>query len=208
MRKVFMLVAVLAAIVIPTASQAQDSKWILGFRLGYAPAMGDAMQGQSMKDAMPSQIPIQLDALYKFTPEWAAGMYFSYGFGQLSSTEADACDAMGVDCSMSSVRVGVEGTYTFTTASPTFVPWIGAGFGYEAVSETVAVSGVSASQDTSGWEFLNLQLGGDWKVSPSFAIGPYVMYSIGQYSSIGGNSIPETATHEWLNVGVRGKFDL
>ena len=45
MRKVLMLGAVLAAIVIPTASHAQDSKWILGLRLGYAPSMGDAMQG-------------------------------------------------------------------------------------------------------------------------------------------------------------------
>ncbi len=208
MRKVLMLGAVLAAIVIPTAPHAQDSKWILGLRLGYAPAMGDAMQGQSMKDAMPSQVPIQLDALYKLTSEWALGAYLSYGFGQLSSAEADACDAMGVDCSMSSVRVGIEATYAFTTASPTFVPWLGFGTGYEAVSETVAVSGVSASQDTSGWEFLNLQVGGDWKVSPSFAMGPYLQYSIGQYSSIGGNSIPNTATHEWFNVGIRGKFDL
>ncbi len=161
-----------------------------------------------MKDAMPSQIPLQFDAMYKFTPEWAAGVYLSYGFGQLSSNEADACDAAGVSCSMSSVRFGVQGTYTFTQASPTFVPWLGAGFGYEGVSEKVAMSGVSASQDTSGWEFLNLQVGGDWKLTPGFAMGPYVMYSIGQYSSIGGTSISNTATHEWLNIGLRGKFDL
>ncbi len=208
MRKLFMLGAVLAAIVFPSASLAQDTKWILGLRLGYGSAMGDAMQGQAMKDAMPSQIPVQLDALYKFTPEWAAGVYLSYGFGQLSSAEADACDAMGVDCSMSSVRVGLEGTYTFTQASPTFVPWVGAGIGYEAVSETVAVSGVTASQDSGGFEFLNLQVGGDWKVSPAFALGPYLMYSIGQYSTIGGNDIQNTATHEWFNIGIRGKFDL
>jgi outer membrane protein W len=208
MRKVLMLTAVLTAIATPTASHAQDSKWILGLRLGYAPSMGDAMQGQSMKDAMPSQIPIQLDALYRLTPEWALGAYLSYGFGQLSSAEANACDVAGVDCSMSAMRFGVEATYTFTQASPQFVPWLGFGTGVETVSEKVAVSGASMSQDTTGWEFLNLQIGGDYKASPTFAIGPYLQYSIGQYSSVEGSSIQNTATHEWFNIGIRGKFDL
>ena len=208
MRKLIVLGAVLAAIVVPAASQAQDaSKWILAFRLGYAPAMGDAMSGQQMKDAIPSQVPLQLDVLYKFTPEFAAGAYLSYGFGQLSSAESDACNAAGVDCSMSTLRLGVEGTYTFITANQ-FVPWLGLGFGYEGVTEKVALGGASASQNTDGWEFLNLQVGGDYKVNPKFAIGPYVMLQVGQYSSIEGNSISNKGTHEWLNVGVRGKFDL
>jgi outer membrane protein W len=191
----------------PAASQAQDSKWILGFRLGYAPAMGDATGDQQMKDAIPSQIPLQLDVLYKFTPEWAAGVYLSYGFGQLSSAEADACDALGVDCSMSTLRLGVQGTYTFVTANQ-FVPWLGLGFGYEGATEKAVLNGASASQSTDGWEFLNLQVGGDYKVNPKFAIGPYVMLQVGQYSSIEGNSISNKGTHEWLNVGIRGKFDL
>ncbi len=207
MRK--LLMAAIVALAIPTASHAQ---FTLGLRLGYAPAMGDYMKDAPMKDGVKSQIPIQLDAMYRITPEWAAGAYFSYGFAQLNSDYSASCDAAGVSCSATSMRLGVQGTYTFTTVSPTFVPWAGAGIGYEIASEKVDLGGISASQDTSGWEFLNLQVGGDYKVNPKFAVGPYIMYSIGQYSSIEGTSVKDvyggTAMHEWFNIGVRGKFDL
>ncbi len=204
MRKLLM-VAVLAALAIPTASHAQFQ---LGLRLGYAPAMGDAAKDAPLKDGIKSQIPIQIDAMYKITPEWAAGLYFSYGFGQVGSAEQDSCDAFGVDCSMTVMRFGAQGTYTFTKVSPSFVPWAGLGIGYEALTEKVALGGASVSQDITGWEFLNLQVGGDYKVSPAFAFGPYIMYSIGQFSSVEGNSITDKAMHEWFNIGIRGKFDL
>ncbi len=205
MRKLLMVGAVLAAVAVPTTSHAQ---FTLGLRVGYAPAMGDGAKDQPMKDVVKSQIPIQLDAMYRITPEWSAGLYYSYGFGQLNSDLSSACDAAGYSCSLSAMRFGAQGTYTFTTASPTFVPWAGLGIGYESMTQKVELGGQSVSQDVSGWEFLNLQVGGDFKVSPQFAVGPYVMYSIGQYSSVEGNSITDKAMHEWLNFGVRGKFDL
>jgi len=200
-----MLGAVLAAVVVPTASQAQ---FTLGARLGYGIPMGDAVKDAPLKDEVKSQIPIQLDALYRITPDIAAGLYFSYGFVQLNSDVSDACDAANVDCSASSMRLGVEATYTLTKVSPTFVPWFGAGIGFEWLSEKAEFGGVSATQDVTGFEFLNLQGGADYKVSPQLAVGPYVQFSIGQYSSVEGNDITDKAMHEWLSFGVRGKFDL
>ncbi len=205
MRKLLMIGAIAIGVVLPTASRAQ---FTLGARLGYAPAMGDFQKNDPLKDSVKSQIPIQVDGLYRFTPQFAAGLYFSYGIGQLSSDMNDACDAFNVDCSVSTMRFGVQGTYSLTNVSPTFVPWLGAGIGFEWLSLTTSAGGFSASSDTTGFEFLNLQAGGDYKVSESFAIGPYVLFSMGQYSSVEGTSIPEKGTHEWLHFGIRGKFDL
>ena len=66
---------------------------------------------------------------------------------------------------------------------------------------------IRRSAPGSGLE-LNLQVGGDFKVNPQFAVGPYAQLSIGQYSSQEGSSIPDKGMHEWIGFGVRGKFDL
>ncbi len=217
MKKLLVLGAALAAMAFPATSRAQFQ---LGLRLGYAPAMGDAAKDWSMSDAVKSQIPIQLDAGYKLTPELAVGAYFSYGFGASDSLVipgvGDVCGS-GVDCSSTLYRAGVQGLYTFTQVKSALVPWAGVGIGYEWASLTAEGGGMKAEFSTSGMEYLNLQVGGDYKVSPKFAIGPYALFSLAKYSSatvkVNGNevasgSIDQQAMHEWLHVGVRGSFDL
>ncbi len=92
------------------------------------------------------------------------------------------------------------------------------GTGWEWASATAEGFGLKEEDSFSGWEFLNLQVGGDWKLSPQFALGPYVMYSLGQYSSgtIKFTGDPDVHVfdtadkemHSWFGFGVRGKFDL
>jgi Outer membrane protein beta-barrel domain len=203
MRK--LLMAALVALLVPTASFAQFQ---LGLRLGYSPAMGDEQKDLPLKDTVKSQIPIQVDAMYKVTKDVAVGGYFSYGFGQLNSDLKDGCDATGLDCSASNMRLGLQAAYTFNQVTAPLVPWAAVGFGYEWTTLKVALGGASGEATTSGFEFLNLQLGGDYKVNEQFAIGPYAQLSIGQYSSIEGNSITDKGMHQWLGFGLRGKFDL
>jgi hypothetical protein len=206
MRKLFMM-AVLAAVLVPTVSNAQFS---FGARLGYAPAGGNTYGDVAMEDyTVKSQIPLQLDAMYKFTPAFAAGVYFSYGIGQVDYA---GCDAPGVSCSGSDLRLGIQATYSFVRAGSQFVPWLGAGFGWEQANDTIEYGGNSIDFSYSGLEFLNLQVGGDFQVSEKFAIGPYAMITFGSYTSAEENGvsgdITNTATHEWYGFGVRGKFDL
>jgi hypothetical protein len=67
-----------------------------------------------------------------------------------------------------------------------------------------------------GWEFLDLQGGIDFATSPSNAIGPFAMLTVGtfdhfRYESPAGTqegSVFNTGTHEWLIVGIRGTSDL
>jgi hypothetical protein len=201
MRKLLMVGAVLAAVVFPTASHAQFQ---LGLRLGYGLGMGDYQKDFSMSDSAKSQIPLQLDAMYKVTPEIAVGAYVSYGFAQPGGLTKEVCDLPGADCSFSTLRLGAQAAYTFTKVSPTFVPWAGVGLGWESVSYDFG----GGSESATGFEFLNLQVGGDYKVAPKFAVGPYAQFSIGQYSNDAGASIEQKAMHEWLSFGLRGKFDL
>jgi hypothetical protein len=212
MRK--LLIVALAALAVPTASHAQFQ---VGGRLGYALSMGDAAKNEKMSDAVKSQVPIQIDAAYKFTKELALGAYFSYGFAQLASA---ACPS-GASCSASDIRVGIQGFFTFADLKAPLIPWIGLGTGWERGSYEAKAGGAKATLTYSGWEYLNLQVGGDLKVTETFSFGPYILFSVAQYSKakIDNNvdptlnfdgSIPsdQKATHEWFGFGVRGKFDL
>lgn len=63
---------------------------------------------------------------------------------------------------------------------------------------------------------MNFQVGGDYHVTPSFGVGPFVALSLGQYSSAStssgatstSNDIPNKAMHEWLTFGLRGVYDI
>jgi hypothetical protein len=207
MRKISLLVVALAALV-PAAAGAQVS---LGLRLGFAPSMGDAVKDGKMSDGVKSQIPIQVDALYKLDKNLALGGYFSYGLGQLGGEIADLCDASGADCSATSMRAGVQLQYALD-AKGAWVPWGGIGAGYEWGKLSMDPGSVSYR----GFEFLNLQVGGDYKVNERFSIGPYAQFSMGQYSNATmddgtdstSDSIDEKGIHEWFGVGLRGNFSL
>ncbi len=220
MRKLLTLGAVLAAVAIPTASHAQ---FTLGLRLGYGAAGGDAAKDFALSDAVKSQVPFQVDGAYRITPEIAVGGYFSYGVGQAGGLPLDTgtgtvnlCDQSGVDCSAGVMRLGLQAFYTFTMVPGKFVPWAGLGTGYEWA--TITAEDASGKMDLSynGWEYFNLQVGGDYKFSPLFALGPYLQYAMGQYGDgevkFGGQTlasgIDNKATHSWFNFGIRGKFDF
>lgn len=205
MRKLLM-VAVLA--LVPALSQAQVS---LGARLGFAPAGGKVGGDIDMSDyTVKSQIPLQLDLMFRVSPEISLGGYFSYGIGQVDYGGDGACDV--ADCSGSVLRLGLQAFYTFNTASPQYAPWLGAGFGWEQANDTIELLGEKFESSYSGIEYLNLQGGMDFKVNPQFSVGPYFMLSFAEYSEAeeGGTSfdITNKAMHQWFNFGVRGKFDL
>ncbi|HSP19177.1 MAG TPA: hypothetical protein VLQ79_06675, partial [Myxococcaceae bacterium] len=66
----------------------------------------------------------------------------------------------------------------------------------------------------SGWEYGNLQVGVDFAVGSLVKLGPWVSFSVTQYSKISASDttgsistdIPNKTLHEWLMVGVRLVF--
>ncbi len=204
MRKLLLLGS-LVTVLLPAASRAQAT---IGVRGGFAFAMGDAAKDAKLSDTVKWQIPIQLDAMYRLTPDLSIGAYGSYGFGFLGDRAKDACDLANLDCSASSWRAGIQATYAVNGMSLGFVPWVGIGTGWEWLKVKSAVGGLSSEATTSGWEYVNLQLGGDYRASKQFSVGPFVQLSVGQYRKVESTDIPDKATHEWFTVGLRGKFDI
>jgi hypothetical protein len=190
----------------PAAAQsAQDRPGFdIGLRLSAGLPLGKIASGTlsgDLSDSIKVLIPLQLDLGYRVNGTFTVGGYFAYGYAVTKG-----CDP-GSSCSATDTRVGLQGTMRFPSGG-SFVPWVGLGLGYEWLT----LKQDSQSASVKGWEFLNLQVGGSFLASPEFGIGPFASFSVARYGEIeyGGVSvdIPDTAFHEWLQIGVRGTFSL
>jgi len=184
------------------ASGAAEKKIRLGLRLGYAIPLGDLGEGAKMSDGISGQIPIWLDAGYMVTPNILIGLYGQYGFVQTKDCSS---------CSAHDIRFGLQGQYHVSPAE-SVDPWLGVGFGYEVLGFSQTVRGVESSGSFKGFEFLNLQGGADFKVADAFTVGPFLSFSLGQYSKVSSGDfsadIEQTALHQWLTFGAKGTFGL
>jgi hypothetical protein len=205
----------------------------LGLRLGYSIPMGKVGKASAddtssnLSDTAKYRIPIWIDAGYRISPAIYVGAFFQYGLIGVNKDKSSECNSGGYSCSSHDVQVGVNLHYHILPDAP-FDPWIGLGMGYEwlTVSEsgTLVAGGVSYAFDGSstgkGLQFINLQAGGDYHVSPAFGLGPFISFSAGQYSSYSSTvtaagveqkqsgDVTDKGTHEWLTLGVRGQFNI
>jgi len=179
----------------------------LGLRAAYALPMGSLRSGVDLGDAVSGLIPLQVDALYRINGQYAVGAYASYGFAFIK----DAACGNGASCSGSVLRLGVEGIVRFAV-SGSFIPWVGAGIGYESLKIKASTGATSLTSTANGIELLTLQGGGELVTAPDFAVGPFVSLSIGQYRSASNGTvnqdIADKSIHEWFQIGIRGVFSL
>ncbi len=216
MRKI-LGIAVFAILFTATPAHADQNQGLsLGLRLGLGFPIGKADGGATTTDiseSVPMKIPIWFEAGYRFDKNWYLGAYFQWGPATTKNCPP------GDTCSASDQRLGVNFHYRFDSGG--FVPWVGAGFGYEWLNATQETSvfgaPVTIEAQESGFEFLSLQVGGDWTISPAFKLGPYLCFSIAQFTEVSASvtgfgsasgSITDKAVHEWLQVGLKGTFDL
>jgi hypothetical protein len=194
----------------------------VGLRSGYAIPLGNstgAPSGQtapSLSDSISGMIPIWVDAGYRLNPNMMIGAYFQYGIAMVNTGKVTGCSQNGVSCSANDLMFGAQFHYHLMP-DQTIDPWAGIGVGYEILNASESAGGQSASQSFSGFQFVNLQIGGDYKVLPNLGVGPFVMFSLGEYSNCstsvpgvttGSCTIPNTALHEWLTFGIRGAYDI
>jgi hypothetical protein len=188
----------------------------LGLRVGYAIPFGDidGTAGNSLSSQVSGAVPFILEAGYRFTPVLTAGVLLEYAFGQVNDA-GTGCGAANVSCSASMTQVAVEGLFYIPIQGP-FVPWVGLATGYEWASRDSSGNLANTSFAVRGLEFITLQAGGDFLVAPRFALGPFLSYSVGRYATgsfeLNGTTttrdIADPATHEWLQLGLRGTFGL
>jgi hypothetical protein len=205
-----------------------DSGLSFSFRLGYGIPAGsiDGVNGASLSNAAAGQIPFWFDAGYLINPYFYVGAYLSYGVGTGvtltdSSTGLNLCSETGVGCSSSDLRVGVDVQFRFLGKNK-LQPWVGLGLlGYESTSGSASGSnGNSEGATFTGIEWVNPQLGFDYKFLPTLSAGPFVGVSISEFlggsesATVNGNSgsqsvtITPKAIHEWIYIGARVNYDL
>jgi hypothetical protein len=220
----------LAVLVVPTLATAQVS---LGLRASYAFPAGDAYENSGFgtfkeSDLAKGAVPLQVDASWRFSKTWSAGLYYSYAFGQAGSKLKDLCSTPGASCDNPSfVRYGVNGAYNFGPQGSA-EPWLGLALGIEQAAFKVKnftygfippATVLTADLDGTlrGWE-AQLEGGADFRVSPGFVAGPFLALSVGQYrvqevklsdqGTVASGGVDNPKTHEWFSIGVRGRFDL
>lgn len=188
----------------------------LGARLGFGLGLGSVFdqEGATMSDNVGSQIPVVVDIGYRINRNFYVGGYGQYGYGIVSD---DRCGKNNITCSAQSYRIGINAHYHFMPDAA-FDPWIGIGTGYEWLHKNMEQGSNSQAATLSGFEIVNLQVGGDYHLSRHASIGPFAQFALGQYSnaaaSVNGQDVPgdtsiqKTALHEWLTFGVKGTFDL
>jgi hypothetical protein len=227
MTRHFLFTGALVAAVVTTGSAARADATPtgveVGLRTGYALPLGSSVGGpgdNSLSNTFSGVLPIWVDAGYRLNPNLMIGAYFQYGIAFINNSKAGAgqagCSANGVSCSGSDMMFGVQAHYHFMPDA-TFDPWAGIGVGYEIANFNISEAGTSGNASFSGFQFVNIQAGGDYKAMPNLGIGPFVMFSLGQYGScsyggafgsLGNCTIQQTAMHEWLTFGVRGAYDI
>jgi hypothetical protein len=217
--------------VLATASSVRAEGFELGARVGYGIPLGkvDDDDNDDLADGIQGMIPLQLDLGYRVTPALSLGGYFMYGVGFLGDDISDSCDALedlpgvSASCSVSDLRLGLQVHYHFAPRTK-LDPWLGVGVGYEWLTFGMDLDAAGAETEASstgkGFEFINIQGGLDFELASGLALGPFLSFSLGQYSSYstscsgsgceavdsGSNDIDDKALHQWLLLGVRGTF--
>jgi len=187
----------------------------LGVRAGYAVPFGDLDGNRgSLAGWVSGALPVLIEAGYRFDQHLTVGPYFQFAFAQVKDNTNTGCGSNS-DCSGWIVRAGVQGLYHLNLVS-VIVPWFGLGIGYEWSSYSGTIGDIRFSGNASGWEFVNLQIGGDIPLAQGMAVGPFIGFSIARYGAISGTlgnlsaspDVSNPALHEWLQFGARFVFSL
>jgi hypothetical protein len=183
-----------------TPQDDDSSGFAFGVRGAWAFPFGDVSSTARLQDQVFGQIPVWLEAGWRFNKNLYAGLYGQRGFGFSNNCP------IGNDCSTGGWRFGVEGIYTLLPDG-TLQPWFGLGVGYELLGTT------RGGEDLSyrGFELLILQAGLDWALSRQFSIGPFASVSLfGKYTTQSANGVSNdvSASHNWLQTGVKATFKL
>jgi hypothetical protein len=198
----------------PAPAGPPESGVSIALSVGYGLPMGNVSGSQKMTDLYSGAVPLQLDVGWRFTPNLYLGGFFQYSFAFISSKQESACTLNGwTGCSGGVLQFGADFVYTILPYAK-FAPYVGLGLGWEIASLNYTSASQSVSESVSGFQFARIILGGDFRVGSAFRIGPFVNFSLGQFSSLSSpnaaanGTISDKAIHSWLQFGIRGTIDL
>ena len=196
----------------------------LGLRSGYGVPVGDAFGSRpgggpvavvtELKDLIQGQVPIWLDLGYRLR----SGLYLG-AYGEIGPGIRSQCSPP--DCYLFNLRAGFNARYHFL-AGRRVEPWVGLGIGYELLfTQVTPPIGTPGSFVTTGalhgFEFLNAQVGIDFRVTRQAVLAPFFSCAVSQYqrldNRIDGGPVFSTSSfdkpiHAWLLFGLRGAYNF
>jgi hypothetical protein len=195
----------------------------LSLRLGWMFPAGDATgaSGDSLPARFSGQLPLLIGLGAKVTPQLYVGSYLGGSFGSdgtdtrvdRACTDSDDDLRNDIACNSSTLRIGLEAQYHFLPAA-SVNPWIGYGIGPELATQSIT-DRVRARDETTtvtGWEFARLTFGVDFRLTRGFGAGPLLEGTFGEFThsrtaindrTTHSGSIPNTAVHSWVSLGLR-----
>jgi hypothetical protein len=196
----------------------------LSLRAGYATPGGeiaddvDPVSGAEiyppLDDVVVRKIPFWIELGYRFTPVVWGGIYL-----ELAPVRGDRSFCLpDRSCEASTVRFGLDLQLHFSPRG-SLDPWIGVGGGIEILNAELFDPTANAISEFSwaGFELPLVEAGLDVAVSRQVALGPYVSWSLGQYTSFSvrtpgfadeSGRLDDRAFHSWFEVGLRGTLKL
>jgi hypothetical protein len=189
---------------IPPAARGFQAALRSGVGIPWGKASGDA--GDELSARSGWQVPIIIDAGFKLNKPIFLGLYVGAGYG---SGRADACANDNFECSSWSYQFGVQGQYQFG-ASEAINPWIGYGFGYEILRQSLSAEGYDETQVSHGLTFAKLGAGADLR--GVFGVGPFFEVSAGRFEaastdvdgiSVHEGPVDQSEWHGLFTFGVR-----
>ncbi|MCE9667672.1 hypothetical protein LY474_07575 [Myxococcus stipitatus] len=175
----------------------------LGFQggAGYVYKNGERLDGShgdvKLSDGAVGGVPFLVELGYRLSPKWFVGAY-----GQVSyilTSESPLSCPEGFDCNAMQFRFGPQVQYHFSPEA-SFDPFVGVGFGMAILN--VKNSGVlpvdtpagalnsdfEVDSTTRGPEFINVTVGGKWRLGESFSFGPYLTAGYATYTARAGTT--------------------
>ena len=194
----------------------------VALRLGYGIPIGESDEDHPLGDTYLAKIPFWLDLGFKVTPNVLVGLYGQYAYALMASGVCSDDDR----CSGDVFRFGVQAHYDVSPEKE-LSPWIGAGIGYEVARgrgpvdyPRMGLRGARTTVRLSGFEFLNMQGGVNFRWGSGLALGPFVSLSTGQYDAchveVEGEDqecdlerdLGAKSLHQWVVFGVRGAYEV
>jgi hypothetical protein len=164
----------------------------------------------ALSDLLSASLSFIFGARYRVSDLFSFGGFLQYGIRLLDS---NACSSSN-SCSASDVHLGLEMRLHFI-ANHRVSPWASLGFGYERFT----LLNYASRLDFNGAE-LNIEIGGDFRVSRIFTLGPFVGVQLGSFYSWSGSGWDSSANgshditdaqqtiHGWVLLGIHGAFTI
>jgi hypothetical protein len=187
-----------------------ESGITLGARVGFGAPLGRTTQGNDLSRTFSGSIPLQIDAGWRFNPNLYAGIYFQAAAAQLDGDlrQGQGCDADGVSCSSSDLRLGVDVAYTFLPQAR-LSPWLGFGAGFESAKISVSQGGSSSEFTWKGFELAHVTAGLDVRLWPTVRFGPFANATLARFTAVDSSfDASQKAFHGWFQLGIRAAVDL